>query len=218
MLGACAWIKADGLLIWLVVTALWLLLATQKDRRLALAASLTSALLWIVPWHCWLAFKCVGIGDFSITQIWTRNWHDHADVLVTVGQRLLKLMNAHGGTYAWWWWLLLGALLLRGESIWRQRGLRLMLLAGMGFLAAFCGTYLCSTLPLDWHMNSLYRLLAMLQPWMLAVAAAMLAASNEHRNACSEGGIIIASQGMTTLMSSQMLDFTEWLECRQSSG
>ncbi len=65
--GACAWIKADGMLIWLTVTALWVVLARRDGRRGVLAASLTGAMLWIIPWRLWLAGTSVGLGDFSLS-------------------------------------------------------------------------------------------------------------------------------------------------------
>ncbi len=182
LLSACAWIKADGLLLWCAVAFVWLILQRRSQLGMVLSATILGTAVWVLPWRCWLTYADVGIGDFSFTQLWSRDWQGHANVLATVGQRLLKLMNAHGGTYAWWWLVLLGAVFLRGSSLWRQRGLRLMLFSGLGFLVVFCATYLCSTLPLTWHLNSLYRLLAMLQPWMLAVAAAAFAISDEHRD------------------------------------
>ena len=181
LLSSCVWIKADGLLLWFAVVVVWLLLLRRSQWRIAMAASVLGAVAWVLPCRLWLAYDGVGLGDFSIAQLWCRDWRGHVEVLLTVSQRLWEIMGAHGGTYAWWWWLLLVVLLLRGVAIWKQRGFRLMLLVSVGFLAVFCASYLCSTLPLDWHMNSLYRMLAMLQPWMLAISGAALASSNTHR-------------------------------------
>ena len=173
LVSACAWIKADGLLIWLAIPPLWIFLVGRGYRRLALTALTSSAVLCIVPWRLWLAVSDVGLGDFSWSAMAGRNLRENVEVLATVGRRLLEMMNLHGGTYAWWWWVVLAALVLRGRAWWNQRGLPLMLLAGATFMAAFCAVYLCSTVPLEWHMNSLYRLLSILQPWMLAWAAAL---------------------------------------------
>ena len=182
LLGACAWIKADGLLIWLVVAALWFCLAGRGRRRVALAASVMSAVIWIVPWRLWLAVSEVGLGDFSWSVIAGRNLRENAEVLARVVRRLLEMMNLHGGTYAWWWWVVLVALLMRGRHFWKQRELRLMLLSGAAFMAAFCATNLCSTLPLDWHTNSLYWLLVILQPWMLVGSATALNSGMKREN------------------------------------
>ena len=171
LLGACSWIKADGLLIWLAVSVTWLFLAGRGYRRVTLMTSVMGAVVWIVPWRLWLAVSEVGLGDFSLSVMAGRNLRENARVLAIVGRRMLEMINSHGGTYAWWWWVVLAALILRGKAWWNQRGQRMMLLAGAAFMAAFCATYLCSTVPLDWHMNSLYRLLMVLQPWMLVIAA-----------------------------------------------
>lgn len=156
LLGSCAWIKNEGLLILLAALAAFLLF--ERGSRKALLRAALPGIAIALPWR--IAAKLLGAstGDFH----WTLNPSEFSwPTLPLALQKAAKWLFLDPGAFGWVWWAFL-VVAAGGIFFYRRRWDRAIsrAIAWILFMmAGYLGVFLFSALDdADWHTDALLRL------------------------------------------------------------
>jgi len=179
MLGACAWLKNEGLLIYgAAAAAAWL--AGTRGRAWRAAAW---GLLPAVPWRLYALAVGAPTPDFGVPAAFDLAWRHALAAAASLG----RLAFVRPETYAGAWWLLpLGLLLMRGR-VWGARETRVPAVFAVLLAAAYAGMYAFSAVPdFAWHLTAMERLLMAPSAVLLAALSGALALEGGGRPCASE--------------------------------
>ncbi len=156
--GACGWIKNEGLLLWFLVAVLLLLAALKGAiNRKAFLLGLGLSLIFIVPWLIYRELFALPTGDFDFNKVptWAKIKETFNYITPVFWQRVFKNPLNFNAL-----WLITPAiLLLHLPKIRRCGGSRFLLLVGVLLTLGYVAVYFFSNISLRSHLKALNRTL-----------------------------------------------------------
>ncbi len=162
LLGASAWTKNEGFLLFVpACLALALFKTFEEGRHLrgSVYAFLISFGLFILPWQLYKHYMGIGVYDFELGAGISRNiletWNVEKEILKAFGSTMFMRPWIHCGV-----WYLFGLVLIwKRGSIFKSKERLFLFLLCVLFVSAVAGGYLFSVRRLDWHLRVLPRIL-----------------------------------------------------------